>query len=161
MQALNCLVYLAVMGIIVFLLGRFFPRKWILEDCFPFNDFTFEKKGTIYEKIKIRKWKNKWPDASKTFNCVLGKFYPKKQIDKMDLSKSAVLIKESCIAEATHAIVIFFGLLSLRIWRGIGGGVVCVLWTAWNVPPIIIQRYNRPRLKRAQLLTAKKTTVQS
>lgn len=151
MKALFCLSYLVSMGIIVFLCGRFFPRKWILENHFPYKSFVFEKQGKIYEKIHIRKWKTKWPDASKLFNKILGEFYPKKQIESNDTAKISVLIKESCIAESTHFIAILLGFFCLKIWFSVYGFIISVLWMLWNIPPIIIQRYNRPRLKKVML----------
>ena len=49
---MKCLSFLLVLGIAVFLAGRFFPRRWIFEDSFPFNSFAFEKEGNIYNRIK-------------------------------------------------------------------------------------------------------------
>ena len=57
MNFLNCLGYLLIVGIAIFLIGRLFPRRWISADRFIFRSFAFEKEGKIYDKIKISKWK--------------------------------------------------------------------------------------------------------
>ena len=149
MKLLLFVSYLSCSGLLVFLCGRFYPRKWIFENNFPFNSFFFEKEGEIYNRIKIKAWKNRWPDASKIFHKIFGRFYPKKQIERANVNKIPVLIKESCIAEATHFFAIILGLLGANILKGIGVYAIWILWTIWNIPPILIQRYNRPRLKRA------------
>lgn len=153
MEFLHCIIYLASMGILVFLIGRYFPRKWILENKFPFCDFKFEDNGLFYERIfKIKKWKTKWPDASMILHKFFPKHYPKKRIERCDKQKIPVLIKESCIAESTHVIAGLLGFLCIKIWKKSGGIVLSITWALFNLPPILIQRYNRPRLKRALLL---------
>lgn len=149
MKLLFCLIFIICLGIIVFLCGRFFPRRWIFEDRFPYKSFSFEKRGNIYKAIKIQKWKKRWPDGSKIFHKFFGKFYPVKKMEEKDMKKIPILIKESCVAESTHFIVIILGVYCLKIWSGLGGVLVWIIWTLWNIPPILIQRYNRPRLKHA------------
>lgn len=149
MSFLYCLLYLAGMGILVFLIGRFFPRKWIKENAFPFRCYRFEKQGKIYEKIKIKRWKTKWPDASMLLHAVFRRHYPKKRIEGTDREKVSILIKESCVAESTHVVVSILGVFCIKIWKGMGGVLTSVGWILFNLPPIVIQRYNRPRLQKA------------
>lgn len=144
MGLLNCVVYLIIVGIITFIGGRIFPRKWIKENKFPFESFKFEKNGKIYDKIKIKKWKTKLPDAS----CVLYKIMPKKRIETKSIKKIEILVKESCIAEATHVIVGVLSWLCIYIWKKRNGFLVALLFNILNLPFILIQRYNRPRLKK-------------
>lgn len=80
MAFLKCLLYLLISGICVFLLGRIFPRKWITENSFPFKSFSFEKNGKIYEKIGIKRWKTKLPDASLILYRFIPKLMPKKDL---------------------------------------------------------------------------------
>ena len=58
------------------------------------------------------------------------------------------LVYESCIAEADHWILMITGFGCTYIWDGAGGVVVSVLWALGNLPFAIIQRYNRPNMKR-------------
>lgn len=161
MGFLYCIIYLAVMGLTVFIIGRIFPRKWIKENAFPFRSFSFEKNGKIYEKTGIRKWKPYWPDASVLLHRFFPKRYPKKRLDEADADKIPVLIKESCVAESTHVICGLLGFFCIRIWKRTGGVVVSVVWFMINIPPIIIQRYTRPRLIRALRLAEARAKRQS
>lgn len=155
MEFLYCLLYLATMSILIFLIGRFFPRKWIFENSFPFRSFAFEKDGKIYEKIKIRKWKTVWPDASMLLHGLLPNHYPKKRLESNNVEKIPVLIKESCVAEITHIITSILGFGCIFVWNGLGGIIISIIYFLANIPPIIIQRYNRPRLKKSLRLAEK------
>jgi len=150
------LIYLISISAVIFLIGRFFPRRWIFENKFPFRSFTFEKDGKIYEKIKVRKWKTIWPDASMLLYRVFPKHYPKKRLENNDASKIPVLIKESCIAESTHMVAGILGFVCIPIWHGVGGIIISILYFLANVPSIVIQRYNRPRLKKSLYLVEKR-----
>ena len=134
-------------GLLVFILGRVFPRKWINPDFFYFKAWKWENEGEIYEKIGIKKWKTKWPDFSNIITKIFPNIMPKKRIDMGLKEKLPILIKECCVAEATHTICFVLGFIPLAIWPGVASAVLGVLWALTHVPPIIIQRYNRPRFK--------------
>lgn len=150
MQFLKTIHYILCVSIAVFILGRVFPRKWIFEDCFPFKSFEFEKGGRIYNKIGIMKWKTKLPDASVIITKIIPKFMPQKRIDQDN--QIPILIKETCIAEATHVLVAILGFGCVFIWNGIGGWIVSIAFLLFNIPFIIIQRFNRPRLIAANIM---------
>lgn len=149
MNLLNCILYIIVTGVAIFFIGRIFPRKWIHEDKFPFKSFKWEKDGQIYNKIKVKKWKTRLPDASLIIGKFLPKFLPKKRIEGAKKEKISVLIKESCIAESTHFFSAITGLFCAKIWK-FWGALFAFIWVLWNTLFIIIQRYNRPRLITAQ-----------
>ena len=59
------------------------------------------------------------------------------------------MILETCEAEVTHLLLCVTGLYCLWLWPGAGGVVVYAIYALFgNVPFILIQRYNRPRLVR-------------
>ncbi len=151
---LYAILYILCVIVIVFLLGRIYPRKWIYEKRFPFKSFSFEKEGAIYNKIKIMKWKTKLPDASLIITKILPRFMPKKRLDNEQ--KISVLIKETCIAEMTHVIVSILGFGCVFIWKGIGGWVLSILFLLFNIPFVIIQRFNRPRLIATDMILKKR-----
>ena len=69
------------------------------------------------------------------------------------VSVAAVLGQETCVAEAVHTASSLLGLLCLRLWPGWGGVIVWAVWfLLGNLPFILIQRYNRPRLLRLRSL---------
>ena len=77
------------------------------------------------------------------------------QVDPAAVTASQVelLVQETCVAEAVHTASILLGLGALWLCPGWGG---VVLWLIWfllaNLPFILIQRYNRPRLMRLHAL---------
>jgi glycosyl-4,4'-diaponeurosporenoate acyltransferase len=148
MKFLYCFLYLIIVSIIVFLIGRIFPRNWINENCFLFKSFKWEKEGKVYEKLKIKKWKTKLPDASILLSRIIPKLYPTKRMKNSEKEKAIILVKESCVAEGTHKVVSILGFFCIYIWKSIGGLSVAVVFYLFNVPFILIQRFNRPRLKK-------------
>lgn len=146
----HSILYLLCISIAVFILGRLYPRKWLRTGSFPFKSFKFEKNGTIYNKIQIMKWKTKLPDMSMIITKILPRFMTKKRL--ADENNIPVLIDETCVAEATHVIVAILGFGCVFVWNGIGGWLLSVLFLLINVPFIIVQRFNRPRLVTADMM---------
>lgn len=142
----KCLVYLAVIGVLGFLLGRVLPYHWLKEETFPYQSFAFEHQGQIYEKIGIRKWQNQIPDMSKLF----PKLMPAKKLEGNVPERLPVMIKETCVAELIHVLLGIAALYCLHLWKGIGGVCITVLYEIGNLPFIIVQRYNRPRMMKLQ-----------
>ena len=130
------------MGFLFFLVGRTLPRRWFQEDCFPYKSYKFENDGKIYIKTGIRKWKNKLPDMSRIFPSII----PAKRINGDFSNKAPLLVEETRIAEHIHYVLIIAGFFCMKIWKGIGGIIVSLLFAAGNIPFIMIQRYNRPKL---------------
>ena len=136
-----CVYYLAVVGIASNLIGELLPRQWFHPDHFPFRCMNWEQEGKIYHHLRIRLWKDRLPDMSK----LLPRMMPKqlracetpRQVDR--------LILETCVAELTHVLLIVAGIGCLLLWPR-GGKWISLLWTLGNIPFILIQRYNRPRL---------------
>ena len=140
MNFLRCFVYLFMCGVVSFLLGRLLPYKWIREDRFPFSQCSFE--DSLYERIGIRCWQKKLPDMSRIFPRLI----PPKNLEGEMVHRLPCLIKETCIAELIHALLAVAALYCMVIWQGAGGIIVTILFEIGNLPYILIQRYNRPRL---------------
>ena len=59
------------------------------------------------------------------------------------------MIQETCIAEFVHIVLFVLGFGCVLIWEGPGGWMAAAVYNLLgNVPFILIQRYNRPRLQR-------------
>ena len=142
----KCVKYLAGIGIAGFFLGRILPKAWFQWDCFPYKTYPFEKNGQLYQRLRIQKWQNRVPDMSRIF----PKLMPAKKIPaRPDEQTLLVMIRETCAAEATHALLILAGLGLLAIWPGAGGILLYLIYAIFgNLVFLIIQRYNRPRLVR-------------
>ena len=55
MKLLKCACYLALTGTLGFFAGRIVPKRWLKPEKGWFRSFPFERNGTVYEKLGIRK----------------------------------------------------------------------------------------------------------
>lgn len=86
------------------------------------------------------------PDVSRMFPNII----PKKELgDEPSCEKLEIMIRETCVSEVTHIILSVMGIAMIWLWPGSGGITLFIVYVVLgNVPYIIIQRCNRPRLKR-------------
>ncbi|MCI2058355.1 MAG: glycosyl-4,4'-diaponeurosporenoate acyltransferase [Oscillibacter sp.] len=139
---LSNLLYLIFLGIVSHVIGEAVPRRWVHPDRFPYRPMSWEEQGRIYDRLHIRAWKDRVPDMSR----VLRGMTPKRLLPSGGTVQTDQLIRETCVAETTHVLLIPAGLVCLFQWPGAGGTVLFLLWSLGNLPFILIQRYNRPRL---------------
>lgn len=135
------IVYLAAVSALSNL-ASLFSRRRFRADAFPFRPYAFERQGRFYEKLGIRRWKDRLPDMSK-----LLRFLPRKAILSRSAEQARLLVQETCLAEAVHLALMALALPVLAIWPGWKGVVLAAVYALGNVPFILIQRYNRPRLQ--------------
>lgn len=141
----KCFCFLIITGVIAFFTGRLLPKKWFRADLFPYRSFRFEQDGRIYDKLHIRKWQNKLPNMSK----ILPFMMPAKNLSGDYKKRLPRMLQETCVAELIHTLNCFVGLYCLKLYPGVGGVIILILYVVlFNLPFIIIQRYNRPRLMR-------------
>lgn len=150
---LGCFLYLAVIGIVSFIIGRIIPKDKFLYEKYPFRSFPIEDSGEIYNRIFVRKWKDKFPDMSR----ILPALMPAKKLSKVPSPEHIErMIQETCVAEWVHSLLCLLGFGCTFIWKGLRGWAISVLYMLGNLPYIIIQRYNRPKLvKLLQRMRAK------
>lgn len=140
----GCVEYLAASGAVSFIVGRVLPKSWFRHDKFPYAIYRFEHGGKIYEKLRIKSWQKKLLDMSRIF----PKLMPPKKFDFNGFARLPRMIQETCVAELIHGLLCFSGLYCMEIWHGVGGKVIAALYFLGNLPFILVQRYNRPRLLR-------------
>ncbi len=119
------------------------PDKYFNPGSFLFKTRGWERKGETYQKIfKVRKWKKYLPDGAAMFKDGFRKKVLT-EFTSQTLDKFAI---ETCRAEMTHILAIF------PVWIfGFIAPPIVVLYMliyalAINLPCIITQRYNRPRI---------------
>lgn len=112
-------------------------RKWM------FRIRNWERGGLFYEKyLSVKKWKTKLPDIS---DFVKWRFN-KKHLAEKDSEYVSMFLIESCKSEFTHWHIIFLTLI-FAFWNdGLTTILIFIAASVLNLPYIIIQRYNRPRL---------------
>jgi len=110
-----------------------------------FRERKWESGGQIYEHFfGVKRWKSKLPDISDFMKWRFNK----KHLAQRGSGYLYVFLAESCKSEFTHWMIICSTLL-FRFWSNFWSTLVIFLLAAiLNLPYIIIQRYNRPRLIR-------------
>ena len=142
-EFVSCLVYAAALGVASFFLGRLFPKRWLHPDRFPFRTYAWESR--LWKALQIRKWQAKVPDMSKLFTRLM----PAKALTRQTAQDLPLMIQETCVAELTHGLLCFAGFALPAIWPGAGGILFCIIYIVFgNLPFLLIQRYNRPRLQK-------------
>lgn len=134
-----CLIYTLVVGWALFFLGRFIPRGAFNAEKFPFKMHNFERR--LYGFLRVKKWQKNLPDMSRVFFKIMVK---KRAAMNTDFS---LMIHETCVAEAVHALQCVLGFICLALWRGAGGIIVSVGYFFGNLAFVVVQRYNRPRFQ--------------
>ena len=149
-----------VLGILSYPVGRVIAWFDPNPDRFPFKEFSWEHGGKIYEKLDIKGWQARIPDVSK----VLRKGMPSKSLKGGSYTSDSlhIMIRETCVAESVHDILSICGLHLMGLWDGIGGVIIFLVYVLLgNLPFILVQRYNRPRLKKMRDILLKKEARQA
>ena len=135
---------LFVIDALVAILVRLLPKKWIN----PFNKIYNAKpwETKLYLKLKIRSWKDKIPETGKA----LTGFGKDKILDMNDNQYIYKFMEETVYAEVMHVISavlsIFVIFINLKLWYIVGLPMAVVNFVI-QILPVMVQRYNRPKLK--------------
>ncbi|MBP7343312.1 MAG: glycosyl-4,4'-diaponeurosporenoate acyltransferase [Clostridia bacterium] len=119
------------------------PDKYYNPKGIIYRTRKWEKKGEIYQSLfKVKKWKKYLPDGGAMFK----EGYKKRNLTEYTSQSLEKFAVETCRAEMTHILAIF------PFWIfGFIAPPVIVLYMliyalAVNLPCIVTQRYNRPRI---------------
>lgn len=133
-------------------------EKYLTYNNALFKSRRFEQEGKLYSRfVKVKKWKKILPEIYPFRQEVLKEALYRKQpgLDSEKLIEKYLL--ESCRAELSHWLAItpfwIFGFFALPLVI-----IPCMLLYALaaNLPCIIVQRYNRPRIAKHLLRTRSK-----
>ena len=140
---LSYIILWPLMQVSIAMLGNKISDKHFHPNLFWLKTRKWEKGGSFYKHIfKVDKWKRFLPDGANTHKTG----FRKKQMIKYDPEYINAFIAETGRAEIFHWLQIVpfwvFGLWSppFVIW------VMLLYALIVNLPCIIVQRYNRPRL---------------
>ena len=129
---------LVVLGLVTLFLRAFVPdSSWNAERKF-FK--VQEKEISFYEKIKIKKWKDKVPEMGNTGG------FPKRNILSLSVEYLARFLRETCIAENLHmvSIVLSFSVLFFVSAEALIYAVpILIINMFLHILPCFIQRYVR------------------
>ena len=146
-KALTIALYFVVWAVVplfcAFLCLRL-PARFFRPDAFLWRAHRWEKEGRVYDDIfHVRAWKRLLPDGGAAFH---KRGYRKKNLTDYSEANLERFLVESARGELTHWLAILpfwvFGLFSppVVVW------LMLAYALAVNVPCIIAQRYNRPRV---------------
>ncbi len=126
-------------------------KKW-------FQTKPWEKGGEIYQKIfRVKSWKKWIPSGAALYRGA----YEIKHITEYSVENVRLWVKESCRSEFCHIVMILPGFLFF-LWNSVEAGMWMVAYAFLNnLIPIVMQRYNRPRVNRLLAQLEKKSKQKS
>ena len=125
------------------ILFRLVPKKSININSKLFKTFKFERK--FYEALGVRWFKDKIPELGGAL-----KGFSKSEIKTDEQNYIEEFIKETILGELTHWFCIIFGIAIFFIFTKsilTFALPLFLLNTYFNILPVIVQRYNRPKLQ--------------
>lgn len=139
----NCILY-TVLVVVRAWVDMIIPERYLQPDRWWFRTRDWERDGEIYrEQLRIDRWKDKLPSLRTAAR------FSKKRLTEASRRYLNRFVLETCRAESNHLRAIG-SVVVMRFWTPVDLWMVCLLIAvAGNVPFIMIQRYNRPRLLRA------------
>ena len=159
---INVVAVIAVDGLFAFLIRRL-PEKWFGHERRFFQ--VSEKEKKFYEKLKIRKWKDKVPELGQFTN-----FHKNKVAEPRNNVYLERYMLEAAYGEVIHLAGCFLGFViiffyPLKYWLCFGFPVA-VINLIMNILPYFILRYNFYKMKvlyrsneRKQRRAAEKETL--
>lgn len=129
--------------------GTRIPQSFFIKHAHWFNTFAWEKRGKIWQQwFKVHRWKSLIPEGHRLNQNI----YDKSQLHQLNQLQIERLIIEMRRAEFIHwisMIPVLFFIKSSNFLK-----IINIFYAVLaNLPIIIAQRYNRPRLQRVlQLL---------
>ncbi|GIU85267.1 MAG: glycosyl-4,4'-diaponeurosporenoate acyltransferase [Acidimicrobiales bacterium] len=133
---------LAVGGTVVGYLASRIPRSRLRGDSPLFEIRSFEHRGRVYERLAIRRWKDRLPEAGGLFRGGMSK----RRLPGRGPEALSTFRAETVRAELVHWILVL-GSPVFALWNPpyltlamIGYSLVA------NVPCLLVQRFNRARI---------------
>ena len=144
MRLLISALYVAALGVAAHFIGEAIPVTCFHYDRFPYRTWRWERDGKIYERLQIRRWKDRLPDMSR----VMPDMVPKRLGKCPAASDTWRLVAETCRAEIVHLGLCLCAPVIYFFWWNWLGVVLALVTVLCNLPFMLIQRYNRPSLVR-------------
>ncbi|MGC3953039.1 MAG: hypothetical protein QM804_02100 [Propionicimonas sp.] len=140
---LNCILY-TVLVVIRAWVDVLIPDRFLRPDSWWFRIRDWERDGEWYrDQLRIDRWKDKLPSLKTAAR------FSKKRLSAASHRYLDRFVTETCRAESNHLRAIG-AVMVMRLWTPVDLWSVCLMLAiVGNLPFIMIQRYNRPRLMRA------------
>lgn len=146
---LDLLISFAVIllpSLVCWIVIRLLPKKWFDGSAKVYRVSKSETK--FLTNIKIKSWKDKIPNLAKIMyrNAL-------ENVDPKDTTFIKKLISESCYAESLHiaciitAVIALFCTITTKLFLTMTLPIA-VVFVIYNIPSILVQRFNRPRMQK-------------
>ncbi len=144
---------IAIDGIFATIVRRLLPERWFSVKCVGYK--ASKKECLFYEKIGIKKWKDKVIELG-----VFTSFRKNKIADPNSVEYIERYIIEANFGIVCHIAGIIFGVLAvfccpMKLWLSVGVPVVFVN-VILSTLPIFILRYNLPKLHVVYMFNLRK-----
>ncbi|WP_332298823.1 glycosyl-4,4'-diaponeurosporenoate acyltransferase [Mammaliicoccus sciuri] len=122
--------------------------KWLVRDFRYFKSGSLEQNGQLWQKlVKVKCWKDHLPDGQMIQSDIVSKSHYNQSSDITNIEKFVIETKR---AELVHLLSILPIVVFIKSKKSIK--VINIVYVVIaNVPCIIVQRYNRPKLQRIYL----------
>jgi len=139
-----CFVLWIVINLSVSWICLYLPDKLFNSRLFFFRLHPFEDDGQLYEKVfKVKRWKKLLPDGGGLWK---KRGYKKRHLEDFSEENLERFLVESCRGELTHWLsILLFWVFGFFLPVSATWGMLIYALVA-NLPCIITQRYNRPRV---------------
>ena len=146
LSILISLIFLLFIDALVAILVRFLPKKLVNPFNKIYNVHKWESK--LYVRLGIRKWKDLISESGKALTG-----FGKRQVENIkDNEYLYKFMEETVYAEVLHLISAFLGFLvvivNIKLWL-IVGIPLAIFNLILQILPVMVQRYNRPKLMLA------------
>ncbi|MDG0842935.1 glycosyl-4,4'-diaponeurosporenoate acyltransferase [Staphylococcus equorum] len=144
-EAFICTLYWFLMHMSISMIGTILSNKFFEKNTRYFKTFNWEHEGRFWEKwFRVKSWKDHLPDGNKLNSKIKSKVRLEKIYSKTYIEEFIIETKK---AELIHILSVTPCLIFLNQERKIKN--INILYAILvNVPFVIVQRYNRPKLER-------------
>lgn len=141
-----CFVLWPILQVSAALFCLFLPDRFYSTNRFLFGKHRWEVGGHIYDRLfHVRRWKHLLPDGAAAWK---KRGYQKKHMKDFSPENLSRFLVESARGELTH----WLAILPFWVFGFFVPPAVVALMLLYalvvNIPCIIVQRYNRPRIER-------------
>ena len=141
-----CFIVWPVLQVGAALFCFYLPDRFYHPKSFFYRSHKFEKNGKFYDKVfHVKKWKHLLPDGGAIFT---KHGFKKKNLNNFSLETLNKFLVESARGELTHWLAIFPFWVFWLFTPPLVPWIMLIYALLVNMPSIIIQRYNRPRIHR-------------
>lgn len=121
------------------------PASWFDPNSRFYRSYRWERGGKIYQRFfRVRAWKEFMPNGGSLY----GSHFSIKTLPSHSMEYVERWLRESCRSELCHWLMILPGFLFF-LWNSVHLAWAMVAYAVLNnIFPIVLQRFNRPRMQR-------------